>query len=65
MSGTERLRVALGARSYDIVIGSGLLEQAGALMRPVLRQNRVVVVTDENVAALHLKRLAAGPARNN
>ena len=60
MSGTERLRVALGARSYDIVIGSGLLEQAGALMRPVLRQNRVVLVTDENVAALHLKRLEAG-----
>ena len=62
MSGTERLRVALGARSYDIVIGSGLLEQAGALMRPVLRQNRVVLVTDENVAALHLKRLEAGLA---
>ena len=36
----ERLRVALGARSYDIVVGSGLLEEAGALMRPVLRQSR-------------------------
>jgi 3-dehydroquinate synthase len=56
---TERLRVELGARSYDIVIGSRLLEAAGALMRPVLRQNRVVVVTDETVALLHLPRLAA------
>ena len=56
----DRLRVELGARSYDIVVGSGLLEQAGALMRPVLRQNRVVVVTDTTVAALHLARLTAG-----
>jgi 3-dehydroquinate synthase len=56
----ERLRVELGARSYDIVVGSALLEDAGALMRPVLRQPRVVVVTDETVAGLHLPRLKAG-----
>ncbi|HUZ74980.1 MAG TPA: 3-dehydroquinate synthase [Stellaceae bacterium] len=60
MTAAERLHVALGARSYDIVIGTGLLDQAGALMRPVLRQPRVVLVTDANVAALHLARLAAG-----
>jgi 3-dehydroquinate synthase len=60
MEGQDRLRVALGARSYDIVIGTGLLEQAGALMRPVLRQKRAVVVTDATVAALHLPRLVAG-----
>ncbi|HUB94826.1 MAG TPA: 3-dehydroquinate synthase [Stellaceae bacterium] len=60
MSDAGRLTVALGARSYDIVVGSGLLEQGGALMRGVLRQDRVVVVSDENVAALHLPRLAAG-----
>ena len=56
----DRLRVELGARSYDIVVGSGLLEQAGTLMQPVLRQKRVVVVTDTTVAALHLARLEAG-----
>ena len=60
MSAVETLRVELGPRSYDIVIGSGLLEQAGALMAPVLRQKRVVVVTDETVARLHLARLVAG-----
>jgi 3-dehydroquinate synthase len=60
MSGTETLRVELGARSYDIVIGAGLLEAAGALMRPLLRQERVVIVSDETVARLHLARLAAG-----
>jgi 3-dehydroquinate synthase len=62
MSGTERLRVELGARSYDILVGSGLLEEAGTLMQGVLRQQRVIVVTDENVAALHLPRLAKGLA---
>jgi 3-dehydroquinate synthase len=56
----SRLRVALGERSYDIVVGSGLLRQAGALMAPVLRQKRAIIVTDENVAPLHLKALEAG-----
>jgi len=60
MSGAETLRVELGARSYDIVIGPGLLEEAGARMRPVLRQNRVVIVTDETVQRLHLARLESG-----
>ncbi|HXQ52549.1 MAG TPA: 3-dehydroquinate synthase [Stellaceae bacterium] len=59
MSGPERLRVELGDRAYDIVVGSGLIDQAGALMQPVLRQARVVVVTDATVAALHLQRLEA------
>ncbi len=62
MSERESLRVELGARSYDIVIGSGLLSEAGALLRPVIRRERVVVVTDEHVAALHLPRFAAGLA---
>ena len=57
---SERLRVDLGARSYDIVIGSGLLETSGALMQGVLRQKRAIVVTDETVAALHLPRLKRG-----
>jgi 3-dehydroquinate synthase len=60
MSAADTLRVELGERSYDIVIGSALLERAGALIRPVLRQNRVVIVTDETVARLHLARLIAG-----
>ena len=58
----RRLRVALGERSYDIVVGAGLLREAGALMAPVLRQKRVVIVTDETVAGLHLARFAASLA---
>src|SRR3546814_1507295 len=56
----QTLRVALGERSYDIVIGTTVLAEAGKLMRPVLRSDRVVVVTDSNVAGLHLARLQRG-----
>ncbi|HET7594330.1 MAG TPA: 3-dehydroquinate synthase [Stellaceae bacterium] len=62
MSEPRRLSVALDRRGYDIVIGRGLLDQAGALMRPVLRAPRAIIVTDEHVAKLHLPRLAAGLA---
>src|SRR5262245_23733082 len=57
----RRVRVELEARSYDVVIGSGLLERAGALMAPLLeRKRRLIVVTDERVGPLHLGRLQAG-----
>jgi 3-dehydroquinate synthase len=43
------LTVDLGQRSYDILVGEGLLQQAGALIRPVLARPRCVLITDENV----------------
>ncbi|EKV26900.1 3-dehydroquinate synthase [Caenispirillum salinarum AK4] len=55
----ETLRVDLGDRSYDILVGAGLLGGAGRLMAPVLRQKRVFIVTDETVAGLHLGTLTA------
>jgi len=54
------LRVELGARSYDIIIGSCLLPEAGALIVPVIRQKRAVIVTDANIAKLHLAALRSG-----
>ena len=62
MSSESRLRVELGARSYDIVVGRRLLAEAGALIASAVRQKRVVIVTDEHVAALHLERFRAGLA---
>src|SRR3954447_11342578 len=53
----ERLRVALGERSYDILVGPGLIESAGALMLPLLRRRQAVIVTDEHVAGHHLAAL--------
>jgi 3-dehydroquinate synthase len=51
--------VDLGARSYEVRIGEGLIDRAGAEIAPLLRRRRVAVVTDETVAAAHLPRLAA------
>jgi 3-dehydroquinate synthase len=56
----ERLQVALGARSYDIVIGEELLGEAGALMDGLGVAGKVAVVTDKNVAGLHLSTLETG-----
>ena len=56
---TQTVRVELGARAYDIAIGPGLLGQAGPRLKPHLKRPRTVIVTDENVAALHLNTLQA------
>jgi 3-dehydroquinate synthase len=53
----DRLRVELGPRSYDILIGRGLMASAGRHLRPLLKQPRVIAVTDSTVAALHLASL--------
>ncbi len=58
----EKVHVALGDRAYDIEIGPGLLGQAGAHIAPLFARKRVAVITDENVAALHLETLRTGLA---
>ncbi len=56
----QRLNVPLDDRSYDIVVGTGLLARAGDLVAPVLHRPRVMIVTDEIVAAHHLPALRTG-----
>ncbi len=58
----ETVHVALGSRSYDVVIGPGLLSDAGARIAPFLRRPRVAVISDETVAGLHLDTLRDGLA---
>jgi 3-dehydroquinate synthase len=53
----DTVRVELGSRSYDVMVGEGLLAEAGRHILPLLKQNRVFVVSDENVAPLHLEIL--------
>ncbi|WP_374377817.1 3-dehydroquinate synthase [Dongia sp.] len=53
----ERLRVDLGDRSYDILIGRGLIAAAGEHMVPLLAKRHVVIITDANVAKLYLEGL--------
>jgi shikimate kinase/3-dehydroquinate synthase len=57
-----RVTVALAGGAYDVVIGDGLIQRAGAHLASVLPQKRAVIVTDETVAKLHLAALAAGLA---
>jgi 3-dehydroquinate synthase len=60
LSGAGAVRtvpVALGSRSYDVLIGPGLLEQAGAFIAARLGNVKCGIVTDENVASHHLAAL--------
>lgn len=54
------VHVPLGDRAYDVVIGPGLLAEAGTLIAPLLPRPRVAVVTETRVAAVHLEGLRAG-----
>ncbi|UWQ44135.1 3-dehydroquinate synthase [Leisingera aquaemixtae] len=56
------VHVPLGARAYDVVIGPGLLAQAGERIKPLLKRPQVAVLTDETVAEKHLDALRAGLA---
>ena len=55
----ETIRVELGERSYDIVIGEHLLDAAGGFVASTLPNARCAVVSDATVAALYLGRLKA------
>lgn len=46
--------VALGARSYDIIIGRGILASLGERIKSLRAGARVAIVSDEGVAAHHL-----------
>ncbi len=54
------VEVGLGDRTYDILIGPGLLSRAGTEIGRRLPGRRAAVVTDDNVAAAHLETLKAG-----
>ena len=55
----ETVSVDLGDRSYDILIGDGLLARAGDRIAALFPNARAVIVTDENVEAAHGAALAA------
>ena len=57
---TNTVHVNLPGRAYDVVIGPGLLAQAGARIAPFLNRPRATIVTEDNVAALHLSALQGG-----
>jgi 3-dehydroquinate synthetase len=48
------VKVALGARAYDIVIGRGLLASLGARIKTLRPGAKCAIVTDATVAKHHL-----------
>ena len=50
----QKVKVGLEKHSYDILIGHGLIKNSGQIIAPLLSKNHVVVITDQNVAPLHL-----------
>ncbi|CUH48198.1 3-dehydroquinate synthase [Ruegeria atlantica] len=58
----QTVHVELGERSYDVEIGPDLLAQSGTMIAPLLHRPKVAVLTDENVAGLHLNALRDGLA---
>ncbi|MEQ1805487.1 MAG: iron-containing alcohol dehydrogenase, partial [Burkholderiaceae bacterium] len=57
-----RVPIDLGARSYDIVIGAGLLDASSSWLG-LPPAATVAIVTDSNVAALYAGRLQASLSR--
>ena len=51
------INVNLGAKSYQIEIAAGLLDQAGAKIRSVSKAQRAAIISDSNVDALYGGRL--------
>lgn len=51
--------VGLGDRAYDVVIGAGALDACADRLASLFPRNRAVVITDDNIADLHLDRVQA------
>jgi 3-dehydroquinate synthase len=56
-AGVASIPVALAGRSYEVLIGPGLLARAAELIDARLEPSKCVIVTDQNVAARHLAPL--------
>jgi len=59
ISNRQEVRVSLNERSYSVIIGTDLIKHAGQYIKPILRKKRVAIVTDTQVAKLHLATLEA------
>ena len=56
----ETVNVALGSRSYEILIDDGLIGRAAEYLGPLARDGRLLVVSDETVWSLLGERLRSG-----
>ena len=57
--GARSVPVELGSRAYEVLIGPGLMPEAGTLIKKRFGTVKCGIVTDENVARHHLAMLEA------
>ncbi len=57
------VHVDLPGRAYDIIIGRGVLAEAGSRIAQMTRRKHVAIVSDDTVAGLHLAALQANLAK--
>jgi len=55
---THVVRVPLKERSYDILIGHGLIGKAGAIIRNTAAGKDAVVITNKSIARLFGKKIS-------
>ncbi|MDE0305308.1 MAG: 3-dehydroquinate synthase [Albidovulum sp.] len=54
----ESIRVELGERSYDILIGNGLLASSASYICPMLPRPRLAIIADPEVSSVYLSPLS-------
>jgi len=59
----RKIEVPLGPRAYSILIGAGLMDEAGAEIAKLAPGARCAIVTDAHVAPLYLERVEASLTR--
>ena len=62
---TKRVRVELGAKTYDVVIGQTLLKHCGEFLAPILNRPKVAIITEETVGKIYLETLRNGLSQYN
>jgi 3-dehydroquinate synthase len=55
----ETLKVDLGNRSYDIMISSNWLDDLGKTVKPLIPDEKVLLITDEKVGSLYADKALA------
>ena len=56
----ERLKIDLGERSYDILLGSGLLGKLGGFLSKILKPSRIVLITHPSLFQLYGDKVLSG-----
>lgn len=61
----KRLNIDLADRSYEILIGQGLLEKVGEWVLDIVRPSRIVIITHPSIYELFGEKLSNGFSRAN